>query len=101
MKKWYESSTGSNIDRILAAYDEKKQIITHICAPIHSSNYFVLLDVILPNEDNKNDYVSIYNYHRNIRTQCIGIARMWWSKFFGIYSKEKTVLNNSKIYLEI
>ena len=89
VKKWYESTNGSNIDRILAAYDGKKQVITHICAPIHTSNHYVLLDVILPNEDNKNGYVSIYNYHRNIRTQSLDIARMWWAKFFGIYSKEK------------
>ena len=54
MKKWYECSTCSNIDRILAAYDENKQIISHICAPIHRLNHFVILDAILPNDDNKN-----------------------------------------------
>ena len=101
MKTWYESSTDSNIDRILAVYDEKKQIVTHICSPIHSVNRVFLFDVIIPKEGNKNGYVTIYNYHCNIITQYLDVARMWWSKFFGIYSKEKTVLTHSKIYLGI
>ena len=75
MKKWYQYSTGPNIDRVLATYDDKKNI-THICVLLHSINHFVLLDVVLPNEDNKHGNASIYNYHRNIRAQSIDVTRM-------------------------
>ena len=89
----------SNIDRVLAAYDRMHQSITHVCIPLHSVNHFVLLDVTLRNADNKNGYVSFYDYHQDIHTQKFNVSRMWWAKYFGIYGQDKDPINRGDVYL--
>ena len=62
MKKWYDTSINSNLDRILSAFTQKENSMSQVVAPLHNNVYFVMLDFILPYLERINGEATISNY---------------------------------------
>ena len=62
MAKWYDTSTISNIDRILSIFTQKEKVIYQGIVPLHNNGRFVILDVIIPSTEGTNGKVVIFEY---------------------------------------
>ena len=83
----------------------------HYCAAVNIGNqHWVVLDVVLPNNDFENGYVGITNHSpiteeeeelEKVRfiNHSSYYAKMWAAKYFGIYHMDSNGVNPSEIYL--
>ena len=92
MVEWYDTSTNSNLDRILTAFEQQQQVVSEIIVPLHNNGHFVMLHVILPYKDKKNGGGLIYDYLPKETDENNLISKMWWAKFVGIFYQKQVLL---------
>ena len=92
MNKWYYMCTSSNIDRFLSVFQGKKEIIPHVVVPIHNDNHVFMLDVFLLSHKRPNGQVTLYDYLDSVEKAKNLSAKMWWTKYFGIYHQSNNLV---------
>ena len=98
MVKWYETSTNSNLDRIITAFEQQKTVISEIIVPLHNNSHFLMIHVILPSQKNGGGF--IYDYLVKEVDESNLISKMWWAKFFGIFYIKKFFLNDN-VFMDV
>ena len=76
MVKWYETSTNSNLDRILTAFEQQRTVMSDIIVPLHNNSHFEMLHVILPSEE-KHSGVFVYDYLPKEADESNLISKIW------------------------
>ena len=82
MNNWYNISTSFNMDRTLSVFQQKKQLIYRVVAPIHNDNHIVMLNVFIPCDKIPNGQITIYDYLDSANEVKNFSAKMWCATLF-------------------
>ena len=77
MKKWYNTSTNSNFDRILSVFTQNECIVSQVAVPLHNNGHFIMLEINLPSPERTSNKVTNYDYFRTGNNDTNLRANMW------------------------